>query len=178
MLVAKIPSPNKIEQLKFQPGMFFTLQAGSLLVADCRLLENLRDVTVRAVQDGSFKRCGRVLLVDTKTLDSSDKLTQMNLSLRSLWSSTMVVFKPWTRGIARAEDGMFPTSSIPHIADMISQGIRKLPKLLRTQVRLLCMHKSGKVVNNGPPAPPSLNKELMLSTEVDSYLRAIHYHNW
>ena len=68
---------------------------------------------------------------------------------------------------------MFPTSSIPQIADMISQGVRKLPKLLRTQVRLLCLHKSGRVVNNGPPAPPSPNKELMLSTEVDSYLHAV-----
>ena len=46
MLVAKIPSPSKIEQLKFQPGMFFTLHAGSLLVADYRLLENLPDATV------------------------------------------------------------------------------------------------------------------------------------
>ena len=87
----KFPSPNKIEQLKFQPGTFFTLLVGSLLVVDCSLLENLRDVTAQAVEDGSFKWCGLVLLVDTKTLDSSDKLTQMNLSLRSLWSSTMVV---------------------------------------------------------------------------------------
>ena len=45
--------------------------------------------------------------------------------------------------------------------------------MLRTQVRLLCMHKSGKVVSNGPPAPPSPNKQLMLSTEVDSYLRTV-----
>ena len=113
------------------------------------------DATARAVQDGSFKRCRLVLLVDTKTLDSSDKLTQMNLSLRSLWSSTIVVIKPLNWGIARAEDWMFPTSSIPQIANMISQGIRKLTKLLRTQVCLLCVHKSGRVVNNGPPAPPS-----------------------
>ena len=154
MLVTKIPSPNKIEQRKFQPGMFFNLQAGSLLVIDCSMLENLRDATARAVQDGSFKQCGLVLLVDTKTLDSSDKLTQLNLSLRSLWSLTMVVIKPWNGGIERAEDGMFPTSSIPHIADRISLGIRRLPKLLRTQVRLLCMHKSSKVVSNGPlPLP-------------------------
>ena len=152
MLVAKIPSPNKIEHWKFQPGMFFNLQAGTLLVVDCNMLENLRDATARAVQDGSFKRCGLVLLVDTKTLDSRDKLTQMNLSLRSLWSSTMVVIKPWNGGIAKAEDRMFPTSSIPHMADRIGQGIRRLPKLLRTQVCLLCMHKSGKVVSNGPPA--------------------------
>ena len=96
MLVAKIPSPNKMKQLKFQPGMFFNLQAGSLLVADCRLLENLWDATIRAVQDGSFKRTGLVLLVDAKTLDSSDRLTQVNLSLRSLWSSTTVLLKPWT----------------------------------------------------------------------------------
>jgi hypothetical protein len=104
MLVAKIPSPNKIEQLKFQPGMFFNLQAGSLLVVDCSMLENLRDVTAGAVQDGSFKRCGLVLLVNVKALDSGNKLTQLNLSLRSLWSSTMVVIKPWNGGIARAED--------------------------------------------------------------------------
>ena len=173
MLVTKIPSPNKIEKRKFQPGMFFNLQAGSLLVIDCSMLENLRDATARAVQDGSFKQCGLVLLVNTKTLYSSDKLTQMNLSLRTLWSSTIVVIKPWNGGIARVEDGMFPTSSIPHITDRISQGIRRLPKLLRTQVHWLCMHKSGKVVSNGPPAPPSPNKQLMLSTEVDTYLRTV-----
>ena len=32
MLVAKIPSPNKIEQLKYQPGMFFTLLAGKKII--------------------------------------------------------------------------------------------------------------------------------------------------
>ena len=84
MLVARIPSSNKIDQRKFQPGMFINLQAESLLVVDCVMLENLRDATARAVQDGSFRRCGLVLLVDMKTLDSSDKLTQLNLSLWSL----------------------------------------------------------------------------------------------
>ena len=44
---------------------------------------------------------------------------------------------------------------------------------MTTQVRLMCLHKSGKVVANGPSAPPSPNKELMLSTEVDSYLRPV-----
>ena len=75
MLVARIPNSNKIDQWKFQPVMLNNLQAGSLLVVDCVMLENLRDATARAVQDGSFRRCGLVLLVDTKTLDSSDKLT-------------------------------------------------------------------------------------------------------
>ena len=35
------------------------------------------------------------------------------------------------------------------------------------------LHKSGKVVANGPSAPPSPNEELMLSKEVDSYLTAV-----
>ena len=159
MLVARISSSNKIDKRKFQLGMFNKLQGGSLLVVDCVMLENLRDATARAVQDGSFRRCGLVLHVNTKTLDSNEKLTQLNLSLRSLWSSTMVVIKPLSGGIKRAEDRMFPTSSILHIADRISKGVRRLPKLLRTQVRLLCMHKSGKVVSNGPPAQPSPNKQ-------------------
>ena len=156
MLVAKIPSPNKMKQLKFQPSMFLNLQAGSLLVAYCRLLENLQDATVRVIHEGSFKRIGLVLIVNTKTLDSSDRLTHVNLSLWSLWSSTTVVLKLWTGktgGIARAEDGMFPTSSIPHIEDMISHGASKLPKLMTTHVCLMCLHKSGRVVANGPPAP-------------------------
>ena len=68
---------------------------------------------------------------------------------------------------------MFQTSSIPHNAHRISQGIRRLPKLMRTQVCLLCMHKSGKVVSYRPPAPSSPNKQLMFSTEVDSYMRTV-----
>ena len=67
MLVAKIPSPNKEKQLKVAAGMFHDLQAGSLLVADCRLINNLGDATIRAVQDGVFKRTSIVLLVDKKT---------------------------------------------------------------------------------------------------------------
>ena len=45
MLEARIPSSNKIDQRKFQPGIFIKLQAGSLLVVDCVMLENLRDAT-------------------------------------------------------------------------------------------------------------------------------------
>ena len=37
----------------------------------------------------------------------------------------------------------------------------------------MCLHKSGKVVTNDPSAPPSPNEDLMLSTEVDSYLRGV-----
>ena len=104
MLVTQIPSSNKIDQQKFGPGMFINLQAGSLLVVDCGMLENLWHAAARAVEDGSFRRCGLVLLVDRQTLNSSDRLTQLNLSLMSLWSSTTVVIKPWTGSIDRAED--------------------------------------------------------------------------
>ena len=148
ILLAKIPSPHKIVQLTFQPGMFSTIEEGSLLVANNIFLENLRDAAVRAVQDGSFRRCGLMLLVGAETLDSSDRLTQLNLSLRSLCLSTTVVIKPWTGGIARTD------RSIPHIADKIDQGLRRLPKLLK------------RIVSNGPNAPPSPSKQLMLSTEV------------
>ena len=153
--------------------MFSTIEEGSLLVADNIFQENLRDAAVKAIQDGSFRQCGLVLLVGAETLDSSDRLTQLNLSLRSLWSSTTVVIKPWTGGIARTDDGKFVTASIPHIADRIGQGLWRLPKLLKIQVRLLCVHKSGRVVSNGPNTPPSPSKQLMLSTEVCTYLRTV-----
>ena len=71
ILLAKIPSPHKIVQLTFEPGMFTSIKEGSLLVADNLLLENLRDAVVRAAQDGSFCRCALVLLVGAEVLDSS-----------------------------------------------------------------------------------------------------------
>ena len=80
--------------MKLLAGMFLDLQAGSLLVADCRLVDNLRAATIRAVQDGVFKRTGLILLMDAQTLDSRDRLTQVNMCLRSLWSLTTMVLKP------------------------------------------------------------------------------------
>ena len=61
VLLAKIPSPHKTMQLTFGPGMFVNIGEGSLLVV--HLIENLRDAVARAVEDGSFRRCGIVLLV-------------------------------------------------------------------------------------------------------------------
>ena len=45
---------------------------------------------------------------------------------------------------------------------MITTAVGKLPKLLESQIRLMCLHKSDKVVANGPRAPPTLNQELMI----------------
>ena len=53
-------------------------------------------------------------------------------------------------------------------------AVGKLPKLLESQTCLMCLHKSGKVVANGPRAPPTPNQELMISTEVDFYLKEVH----
>ena len=71
ILLAKIPSPHKIVQLTFEPGMFTSIEEGSLMVTDNHLLENLRDTVVRAAQDSSFHRCGLVLLVGAEVLDSA-----------------------------------------------------------------------------------------------------------
>ena len=75
VLLTKIPSPHKSMQLTFGPGMFAHIDEGSLLIVDNHLLEALRDVVVRAVDDGSLRRCGIALLVGEEVLGSTDKLT-------------------------------------------------------------------------------------------------------
>ena len=172
VLLTKIPTPHKLVQLTFEPGMFAHVDEGSLIV-DNHLLETLRDAIVGAVDDGSFQRCGIALLVGEEVLGSTDGLRQMNLSLWSIWSSTIVVVKPWTGGIPRTSDGKFATSSIPQIVERIDQALQRLPKLLKIQVRFLSVHRSGRTVSNGPSAPSSPSKALMMSTEVCTYLRVV-----
>ena len=75
VLLAKIPSPHKRMQLTFGPGMFANVEDGSLLVVDNHLLETLRDAVAGAVEDGSFRRCGIVLLVGEEVLGSNDAMT-------------------------------------------------------------------------------------------------------
>ena len=111
MLVNKIPNP--VQQLKFQAGMYNNILTGVLLVVDCRLIDNLRDKTVREVQACTYKR---MLLVDKETLDSSVQLVELNLCLQSLWASTTVVLKRWTEktgSIIRTQDGSFPRQLYP-----------------------------------------------------------------
>ena len=85
-----------VPEIKFQPGMYADIKAGALLVTDGRLLDQLRDATVRAVQHGSHKRTGVLVLFDKDTLESSDRLLEINLCHQSLWAATSVVLKPWT----------------------------------------------------------------------------------
>ena len=173
MLLNKLTNP--VQQMKFQPGIYDDITAGALLVTGGRLLDQLRDATVRVVQHGSYKRTGVLLLVDKDMLESRDCLVEINLCLRSLWAATSVVLKPWAdrAGINRLQDGSILTASIPGVADEMSVATSKLAKLLKSSNHLICIHGSGKVVAKGPQAPPTPDLELMMSTEVDTYLRVV-----
>ena len=100
---------------------------------------------------------------------------ELNIRLRSLWASTTILLKPWKGGIARAKDGNFATAAITEIAARIDQGLRKLSPLLKNPaVKLLCMHRSGWTVYNGPKAPLKPSMELKTSTEVCTFLLAVN----
>ena len=77
LLLSKLTNP--VQQIKFQPGMHDDISPGALLVTDCRLADQLRDATIRAVQHGSYKRKGVLLLVDMETLVSKERLVEINL---------------------------------------------------------------------------------------------------
>ena len=173
LLQAKLPNHLKLDKVNFTPGMFNDIEAGSLLIVDDIRLEDLRDAAARAVEDGSFQRCGLVVLMDVEILVSVNKLKQFNLSLRSMWATTTVLIKPWTGGLTRTNEGNFVTSAVPTIGERIMQGARKLRQLLKGQTRLIAMHRSGRIVHNGPNAPVNLSMALITSTEECSYLRAV-----
>ena len=58
VLLTKISTPHKSMAVTFGPGMFQRIDEGSLLIVDNILLETLQDAVARAVDDGSFRRCG------------------------------------------------------------------------------------------------------------------------
>jgi hypothetical protein len=84
VLLTKISNPHKSMAVNFGPGMFQQVDKGSLIIVDNILLETLRDTVARAVDDGSFRRCGFGLLVDEEVLSSENLLMELNLRLRSL----------------------------------------------------------------------------------------------
>ena len=171
LLLSKLTSP--VHQVKYLPGMYNDIYPGAMLVVDGRLANQLRDATIRAVQYSSYKRIGVMVLLDKRTLVSKEQLEEINLCLRTMWEATSVIIKPWTDriGVDKMENGSVPTSTIPGIADKLTVATGKLAKLLRTSNRLICIHRSGKPVTNGPSVPPTPNLEIMISTKVDTYLR-------
>ena len=96
------------------------------------------------------------------------------MRMRSLWASTSVLLKPWNGGLPRCKDGHFLTAAVGDIAARIDQALKQLPALLRNPaVKLLCMHRSGRTIHNGPKAPLTPTMSLMTSTEECTYVRAV-----
>ena len=85
-----------------------------------------------------------------------------------------MLIKPWNGGLPRGKDGNFFTAAIKDIAARIDQALKKLPALFKNPaVKLLCMHRSGRTVYNGPKAPVEPNMSLMTSTEECTFVRAV-----
>ena len=126
------------------------------------------------MEGGYFHRCGVILLIDSSVATNDDDLTDLNLKLRSLWSAGLVVLKPWTGFLTRTKEGHFSTTDVDAIAARVDQGIKRLPKLLKNPAtRLVCVHRSGRPVYNGPKAPLQPKMELIISNEVCEYVRAV-----
>ena len=96
------------------------------------------------------------------------------MRMRSLWASTSVLIKPWNGGLPRCKDGHFLTTAVGDIAARIDQALKRLPALFEDPVvKLLCMHRSGRTIHNGPKAPLAPTMSLMISTEECTYVRAV-----
>ena len=175
MLVNKIPNP--VQQLKFHTGHVWWLPGGVVargrLQADrqpprrsgesghsLHLQEDGPTVARRPGDPGLKRAAGRAELVPPLDvgLDDHGPETVDGEDRRQYQDPGQILL----------------TAAIPFIADMITMAVGKLPKLLESQTHFMCLHKSGKVVANGPRAPPTPNQEVMISTEVDSYLKAVH----
>ena len=73
LLLTRITRPHKAVAVGFGLTMFQEIDEGSLIVCDNVFLETLQYTVTRAVEDGTFHRCGVVLLIDEGAL-SSDAL--------------------------------------------------------------------------------------------------------
>ena len=174
LLFTKITRPHRALMVNFSPGLFKTIDKGSLIVCDNNLLEELQLTITRVVEDGSFHRCDIVLIIDEDTLNSEALLKNLNMRMRSLWASMSVLIKPWNGGLPRCKDGHFFTTAVGDIAARIDQALKRLPALFKNPVvKLLCMHRSGRTIHNGPKAPLAPTMSLMISTEECTYVRAV-----
>ena len=156
------------------PTLFKEIKRDALIIVDNTMLYTLVTAVVAAVEGGYFHRCGVVVLIDSSVANNNDDLTDLNLKLRSLWSAGLAVLKPWTGFLTRTKEGNFNTADIDAIAARVDQGIKRLPKLLKNPATwLVCVHRSGHTVHNGPKAPLQPKMELIISNEVCEYVRAV-----
>ena len=65
LLLSKLNSP--VHQVKYLPGIYNEISPVAMLIVDGRLADQLQDATIRAVQQGSFKRIGVLVLLDNMT---------------------------------------------------------------------------------------------------------------
>ena len=165
LLFTKVTRPHKALMVSFGPSLFQDIDKVSLIVCNNILLETLQYTVTRAVEDGTFHRCGVVLVIDEETLSSDILRKELNMRMRSLWASTSILIKPWNGGLPRGKDGNFLTAAVGDIPARIDQALKKLPALLRNlAIKLLCMHRSGRTIHNGPKAPVTPNMSLMTRT--------------
>ena len=156
------------------PTMFKDIKRNALLIVDNTMLYTLVNAVPAVVEGGYFHRCGVVVLIDNIVLNNKDDLTDLNLKLRSLWSAGLAVLKPWNGFLTRTKEGNFSTADIDTIAARVDQAIKRLPGLLKNPATwLVCVHRSGRPVHNGPKAPLKPKMELIISSEVCDYVRAV-----
>ena len=117
--------PHKVLMVDFSPGLFKTINEGSLIICDSTLLEELHLNVTSAVEDGSFHRCSLIILLDEDTLGSDVLHKDMNLHMRSLWTSTSVWLKPWNGGLPRCKNSQAFTTAVGNIAAKIDQALKR-----------------------------------------------------
>ena len=168
IMISKLTRPCVITSTDYSlPTLFKEIKRDALIIVDNTMLHTLVTAVAAAVEGGYFHRCGVILLMDSSVAANDDDLTNLNIKLRSLWSAGLAVLKPWTGFLTRTKEGNFSTSDVDAIAARVDQGIKRMPKLLKNPAtRLVCVHRSGRTVHNGPKAPLKPKMELIISNEV------------
>ena len=87
-IFSKVTRPHIPKVVSFKPGLLTTLPKGALLICDNQLFEQLQLTVTRAVDDGSFHRCGLILVIDEETLSSEQLLRSFNVRRRSARGSS------------------------------------------------------------------------------------------
>ena len=110
----------------------------------------LVDATILAMQDGSLKQVGILLILDSEVLASLETLLKVNLTLRSLWACMLILIKQTTSRCKteRMDNGIVPYGDIPEIRNKINKAVDKLWGLLANNKSnyFLAVFNSGSIV--------------------------------
>ena len=82
LLENKLRSP--VSHMKYEPGIYKEFSTGALVIVDWSTTDQLANATIRAVQTGTFKRIGVLMILDASTLASKERLLKVNMSLRTM----------------------------------------------------------------------------------------------